>query len=142
LTKEFLFDTNALLYIIAARKYQKLDRKNYRILDLTFYEYGNAILNILAKRGRQPSKEEISFLVQAFEKITELASSVNLEGRMMQPIMDLARKENLTFYDASYLHCCLHFDLHLITEDGRLKQAAQNNSISVIDCERWLKSLR
>lgn len=142
MTKDFLFDTNALLYIIVARKYQKLDRKNCRILDLTFYEYGNAILNILAKRGRQPSKEEVSFLVRAFEKITELASTVNLEGRMIQPIMDLARKENLTFYDASYLYCCVHFDLHLITEDGRLKQAAQNNSINVMDAEKWFKSFR
>lgn len=142
MAKQFLFDTNALLYVISARKYQKLDRKNCHILDLTCYEYGNAMLNILGKRSRQPSKEEISFLVQAFEKITELASSVSLESRMMQPIMDLARKEHLTFYDASYLHCCLHFDFHLITEDWRLKEAAQNNSISVMDAERWFKSFR
>lgn len=140
MAKKFLFDTNALLYAISARKYQKLDRKNCHILDLTYYEYGNAILNILAKRGRRTSKEEISFLVQAFEKITELASTISLEGKTMQPIMDLARKENLTFYDASYLHCCLQFDLHLITEDGRLKQAAQSNSIGVMDTERWFKS--
>lgn len=136
----FLFDTNSLLYILKTKRYQKLD-KNCHVLDLTFYEYGNAVLNLLAKRGNKdlPSREEIVVLLEAYEKISEQTSVVNPTENPMSEIFELARKENLTFYDASYLYCARRFNLHLITEDERLLASARRNSIEVDSSDAWVK---
>jgi predicted nucleic acid-binding protein len=142
LPKEYLLDASALIYIIASKKYTALEGSNCSILDLTYYEYGNSIINIMSKRGRQPLEEEINHLVRTFEKTVEMAPVVNFDAKCMKAAIDFAKKEKLTFYDSSYLYCCQHFNLNLITEDSTLQEAAKNNSINVTDTDTWIKSLR
>lgn len=139
--ESFLLDTSSLLYIIKNRLYQQLD-KNCHLLDLTFYEYGNAVLNILTKRsgGKSTQSEDAKVLLQAFENISKHMTV--LDGRAggsasLFEIFELARKESLTFYDASYLHCCLKYKFSLITEDRVLSSAARSRSVSVLDSEGW-----
>lgn len=136
----FLLDTNSLLYILKTKRYQKLD-KSCHVLDLTFYEYGDAALNLLAKRGNKDltSREEIMVLLEAYEKVSEQTSVVNSTENPMPEIFELARKENLTFYDASYLYCARRFNLHLITEDERLMASARRNSIDADSSDTWAK---
>ena len=136
----FLFDTNSLLYVLKTKQYQKMD-KNCHLLDLTFYEYGNAVLNLLARRRNSvlPSREEIAALLQAYEKISEqmtVLDSVDYQMSILQ-IFELAEKENLTFYDASCLYCCMRYNLCLITEDERLLESAIKNSVDAHTSDRW-----
>jgi predicted nucleic acid-binding protein len=55
----------------------------------------------------------------------------------MQPIMELAEKEKLTFYDASFLYCCLRFG----NWRPRLVRAARKNTINVIETEELIHQL-
>lgn len=134
----FLFDTSSLLYILKTKRYQKLD-KNCHVLDLTFYEYGSAVLNLFAKRGNKdpPSREEIIVLLEAYEKISEQTSILNSKENYMSEIFELTRRENLTFYDGTYLYCAGRFNLHLITEDERLLASARRNSIEADSSDAW-----
>jgi predicted nucleic acid-binding protein len=140
----FLFDTSSLLYIIKTKQYHRLGKKCH-ILDLTFYEYGNAVLNVLMNRnakGSLPSEEGVRILLQAYERIAEKITTLTCQ-RNPAPLLDifeLAKKENLTFYDASYLYYCLIHNLTFITEDKQLATAAGRNSINVMDADRWAKS--
>jgi predicted nucleic acid-binding protein len=140
----FLFDTSSLLYILKSKQYQRLN-KNCHILDLTFYEYGNAVLNILMKRNvkdSQASEEGTKILLQAYEKIAEQITILTCQHSPapLQDIFELAKNENLTFYDASYLHYCLIHGLSFITEDKQMAVAASRNSINAMDADRWTKS--
>jgi predicted nucleic acid-binding protein len=140
----FLFDTSSLLYILKAKQYQRLSKKCH-ILDLTFYEYGNAVLNILGKRNvkdssPRPSAEEgTKILLHAYEKIAEQITILTYQCNLalLLDIFELAKKENLTFYDASYLHYCLIHNLSFVTEDKQLAAAAIRNSIDAMDADRW-----
>lgn len=138
----FVFDTSSLLYILKIQQYQKLG-KNCHILDLTFYEYGNAVLNLLVKRNHKnrPTRDEIKTLLQAYEKISEQLTVLNSAGNKMLDVFELAKKENLTFYDAVYLYYCLFYNFSLVTEDMRLTAAAHKNSISVMDIDGWSRIL-
>lgn len=138
----YLFDTSSLLYIVKYRGFQKLKQKDCVILDLTFYEYGNAILNFSARRseGQLLSEEETQILLQAYEKVTEMLTVRNLEDSLMTEIFKIAKKEKITFYDASYLYYSKHFGYQLITEDKKLAQSAANNSIAVTDADKWIKT--
>lgn len=80
--------------------------------------------------------------MKAFEKTAELVTIDRLDNPTMQATLELARKENLTFYDASYLHSCSSSGYSLVTEDHKLAKAAQNNSIKAIDSEKWTKHLQ
>jgi predicted nucleic acid-binding protein len=48
-------------------------------------------------------------------------------------ILDLARREGLTFYDALYLHLALVEDLEVASRDGDLLAAALRNGLSIRD---------
>ena len=137
----FLFDTSSLLYVLKTKRYQKLG-KNCYVLDLTFYEYGNAVLNLFTKRGNSdlPSWEAIRMLLQAYEKISEQITVLNSADHPMSlpEIFEFAKKENLTFYDASYLYCCLRYNLQLITEDSQLLASSHKNSIDAEDSNSWI----
>jgi len=134
----YLLDTNAILYVLKTKLYRKIN-KNCHILELSFYEYGNAILNLLTKRknGDLIPYESATTLLQAFEKIVGHATVVHLETGSMNQILEIAIKHRLTYYDASYLHCCSQFNYSLITEDEKLKVAALNNSVRVMNTEAW-----
>jgi predicted nucleic acid-binding protein len=49
------------------------------------------------------------------------------------PILDVARLQRLTIYDAIYLHLAMHEGLPLATLDEDLKGAAQRVGVNVID---------
>lgn len=138
---EFIFDTNALLYVITTKNYQRLNI-NCHILDLTFYEYGNAVLNILAKRKTDRSimsKDDTYLLMRSFQEVTKMISILRLEDETIQPILELAEREKLTFYDASYLYCALHFKHRLVTGDKKLLRAAENVGIDVMETTKWIE---
>ncbi|HEX7032763.1 MAG TPA: type II toxin-antitoxin system VapC family toxin [Nitrososphaera sp.] len=133
---KFIFDTNALLYVIAAKNYHRLDA-NCHILDLAFYEYGNAVLNILSRRARGISKDEAALFMQSFREVAKFMPIIRLECEAMQPVLELAKKERLTFYDASYLYCSQRFKYALVTGDRKLLSAAKRAGVDAIETARW-----
>ncbi len=103
----------------------------FSVLDLTFYEVGN----VLWKEFRRGRLENRKVVVEMFE---EFFSEVSVR-RMpdMSDILELAARENLTFYDASYLIAAKKYGIKLVTEDRDLLRFPE--CMSVEDLIRELK---
>lgn len=138
----YLFDTSSLLYVLKSRGYQKLDTQDCFVLDLTFYEFGNAVLNLATKRseGQLLSEDEVRLLLESFGKVSELLKIQSLENASMSEIFKIAKQEKITFYDAGYLYCAKRIGCQLVTEDEKLARAAENNSVRVTDANEWMKT--
>ena len=95
------------------------------ILDLTFYEVGNAIWKeiCLTKFLTKSESEAMRSVAQIVLARAEILSN---EIRSFQKILEISEKEKLSFYDSSYLFSAKDKELTLVTEDKRLSEKAKN----------------
>ena len=85
------------------------------VLDLTFYEVGNT----LWKEHRKGRIKRLEPVVSLFDEVLRMFT-VFSPSHELGEILNLAIKENLTFYDASYLYVAREHGLKLVTEDEDL----------------------
>ena len=88
-----------------------------------WYEIRNALLRA-ERRGRIDRDSSVVFLAQLGELQTEVDSGHD-EGQALA----LARRHNLTFYDAAYLETAVRRDARLATLDGALATAAASEGV-------------
>ena len=83
-------------------------------------ELANA-LSMAERRGRL----SVAGLTRSVSSLQRLAVSMDREGadRAFRELLDLARSERLTVYDAAYLKLALRLGLPLATEDAKLRKA-------------------
>ena len=122
----YLLDSSSLLFLIRStndeRKMSVI--KEAKVLDLTYYEIGNAVW-----KESSPSK---SLSGANLEKVVEAVNYcfTNMESISLAPvdlagILEIARKEKLTFYNSSYLYATKKNNLTLVTEDEKLARASK-----------------
>ncbi|MCL2643698.1 MAG: type II toxin-antitoxin system VapC family toxin [Candidatus Bathyarchaeota archaeon] len=123
--KQYLFDASAFIFLIKKANVQTTFQhlQNLLILDLTVYEIGNTLLkeNQLTKFLTQKETETL-------EKVTQLILSktekILNQDTTFQQIMEIAKTENLSFYDSSYIYFAKQQNIQLITENQNLKDKA------------------
>jgi len=123
-----LLDASSLMLII-----KKADPKltveclqDALILDLTFYEVGNAVWkeSTLLKFLTTEQAKRIGTIAQIIlSKIDQAAN----EGEDFQKILEIAQDEKLSFYDSSYLFFAKQRGLTLVTDDKKLEMKAKNH---------------
>jgi predicted nucleic acid-binding protein len=126
--KGYLLDASAFIYLIRNIDEALVFRfvQESAVLDLTFYEVGNAIWKegTLAKILSPHESEELAVTTQIIlarmEKVTGKADGFH-------GILDLARKERLSFYDSSYLWSAKEKELTLVTGDKELYNKAKKH---------------
>jgi predicted nucleic acid-binding protein len=96
------------------------------ILDLTFYEVGNAIYKDTCLT-KFLTKKESETLKNRVQKVLSKTQSIASEPDQFQKILDISENEKLTFYDASYLFVAKEKGLILVTEDKQLNAKAQKH---------------
>jgi len=134
----FLFDASALYKLITIYKdyTDKIDYNYIYILDLTFYEIGNAIWKDYYLLKRITDFTETSEVI--YEILKELNVIENLSLSFIE-IIKIAIEKNLTYYDASYVYASKNFGLILVSEDKDLIK--KGNAISVKEfIEKYLKN--
>lgn len=91
-------------------------------------EVANVLL-VAERRKRLAKSDSIRFL----ELLRELPVEVIQEApqRMTSEIMALAREQQLSSYDASYLDLATRKGLPLATSDARLRKAAENCGVAL-----------
>ena len=96
------------------------------ILDLTFYEVGNAVWkeSTLLKFLTPQEAKRIGTMAQT---ILAKIDQVTNEGEDFQKILEIAQNENLSFYDSSYVFYAKQRGLHLVTEDKKLEMKAKKH---------------
>lgn len=119
----YLIDTSSLLFLVRSeRENRKVDIiKESKILDLTYYEIGNAVWKESELLKTLP-KNELDLVIDAFVKTLEITETVRVSKSDFVDVLILAKTEGLTFYDASYLNVASMNGMTLVTEDQKLQQ--------------------
>jgi len=93
------------------------------------FEIANNIFVSFSKR-RRISEQQITEYLGLLKVLPIRVESRNLWSNV--DLESLARRRNLTAYDAAYLDLALRSNLPLATSDGPLRQAALAESITVL----------
>ncbi len=123
--KDRLFDASSLLNVVRNKESQSiriLERQH--LLDLTLYEISNVIWK-LSYREKKITAEQSSVLLDSILLLIQRMDIVNIKG-LEKRVQELATKEGLTAYDASYLTVAEKLGLVLVTDDRELERAARN----------------
>jgi predicted nucleic acid-binding protein len=124
--KQYLFDASAFIFLIKKANVQTTFQQlqNLFILDLTVYEIGNTLLKENRLTQFLTPKE-----IDNLEKVTQLVLSrtekILNQNIILQQIIKIAKTENLSFYDSSYIYFAKQNHLQLVTEDQKLRDKAQ-----------------
>jgi predicted nucleic acid-binding protein len=124
--KQYLLDASAFMLLIkkadAFSTFECL--KDSSILDLTYYEVGNAVWKetVLLKLLTPEGARTLQTMAQSVLARTDRMST---ESDSFEKIIEIAITEKLTFYDASYIYFAKEKALRLVTEDEELKTKAQ-----------------
>jgi predicted nucleic acid-binding protein len=92
-------------------------------------EVANALT--MAERRGQLS---VAGLTRSVSLLQRLAVAIDPEGpdRAFRELLDLARSEGLTVYDAAYLELALRLGLPLASKDARLRKAAAGLGLALL----------
>jgi predicted nucleic acid-binding protein len=110
-----LFDASAIINLCGEKKLEEL-LQGWTI-SLAYYELGNAVWKQVYKYKKISLDEARTLLEPLIEVFMRLKKPKKENGI---EILEIAAKEGITFYDASYLQAAIHNNLTLITDDKQL----------------------
>ncbi len=86
---------------------------------------------IMAERRARLS---VAGLIRSVKLLQQLAVEIDEEGhhRAFQDLLNLARSERLTLYDAAYLELALRLGVPLASKDTRLRNAAARLGLALL----------
>jgi predicted nucleic acid-binding protein len=124
--KQYLLDASSFIMLIKKGTVQTTVAclQDSLVLDLTFYEVGNAIWKeiILTKFLTPDDAKALEKVAQTiFARTDQIASSTE----SFSGILEIAKNEKLSFYDSSYIYFAKEKGLKLVTEDKKLNVKAQ-----------------
>ena len=96
------------------------------VLDLTYYEVGNGLWKE-STLSKMVTPHESEVLAQTAKTILAKMEKIACEADGFWEILDLAKKERLTFYDSSYILFAREKGLKLVTEDKELYAKAKKH---------------
>jgi len=117
-----IFDTSAIVSLLEDGRQVKLQEG--ATISLAEYEAGNAIWKKVANT-RTLGVEEGLALISALSRVLALMDKVGIGDA--SDVLKLALKENITYYDASFLSAAMSSKADLVTEDERLIAAAKGH---------------
>lgn len=117
----YLYDASAILNLVKKGKVRAFLRGC--TLDLAIYEAVNAVWKecYLLKKVREESAYR---LVELLSRIFGMLDLYTIRGREKE-VVDVAIKEGITIYDASYVYVAARNKLTLVTDDEKLINVAK-----------------
>jgi len=117
-----IFDASSIINLFEQKKIEKV--MNGFCLNLSIYELGNFVWKISNLYKIINLNEGIN-LLEALIDIFNSLNKIETKSEDYLEILKIAYKENLTFYDASYLHAAIKNNLPLVTDDEKLYTASK-----------------
>jgi predicted nucleic acid-binding protein len=126
---KFLFDASSVIQVIKSYEEEKTLRlfSENCILDLTKYEVGNALWKEHTLR-RNIGADEFRELLDLLRTVILRTKVLSVDAHELLDVAEVAAKERITFYDASYVVIAKVHDLTLVTEDTHLAKAASKHT--------------
>lgn len=127
-----LLDASSLLLMLSKLESQKAPKllTENAILDLTGYEIGNAIWK-QCRIFRTLNEEEAISFISSFRKIMAGMQVFPITDSVMEEVEELALHEEISFYDASYIHAAKRRKIDLVTEDKKLASVASKHVLAI-----------
>jgi len=100
------------------------------ILDLTKYEVGKALWEEHVLR-QSIEADEFRELLDLLRTIILRTKVLSVDAQDLPDVAEVAEKERITFYDASYVITAKVQNLNLATEDANLASAASKHTKTV-----------
>jgi predicted nucleic acid-binding protein len=124
-----LLDASAVLQAIKTFDEEKALRvfDDNCVLDLTKYEVGNGIWKEYALQHAIREEEFHEFL-DSLRAVVDRAELLVPDPKNLLEIAQIAAKEKITFYDASYIAMAKIRKLALVTEDSKLSKVASKHA--------------
>jgi predicted nucleic acid-binding protein len=120
-----LFDASAIVNLLISKGSVGLDiARGNDILDLTVYEAGNALWKLSVLHRKISSAEADSLLSALLRTGLDRMNLVRVSELDHASILNLARTERVSYYDASYVHAAIERKRDLVTDDLRLSRIA------------------
>jgi predicted nucleic acid-binding protein len=125
---KFLLDASAVVELIRILDEERTLRllSENSVLDLTKYEVGNAIWKELVLQKAIQEKEFEEFL-SLLRSIISRTNALSIDDTTLLEVGQLASKEKITFYDASYITIAEARNLTFVTEDRKLHRVASKH---------------
>jgi predicted nucleic acid-binding protein len=126
---KFLFDASSVIQVIKSHEEEKTLRlfSDNCILDLTRYEVGNALWKEHTLR-RTIGEAEFRESLDLLRTVMLRTKVLSVDAHELLDVAEVADKERITFYDASYVVIAKAHDLTLVTEDTHLAKAASKHA--------------
>ena len=123
-----LLDASAVLQVIKTFEDERALRvfDENHVLDLTKYEVGNGVWKEYALQHAIREEEFHEFLDSLRTVVDRAKPLVPDPGNLLE-IAEIAAREKITFYDASYIAMAKIRKLALATEDAKLSKAASGH---------------
>ncbi|MEM0044604.1 MAG: type II toxin-antitoxin system VapC family toxin [Sulfolobales archaeon] len=117
----YLYDASAILNLVKRGELRVF--LGGHTLDLAIYEVANAVWKECYLLG----KIKIETAYKVIELISGIFNVLNLHSvkGFEKEVMDIAVKEGVTFYDASYMYIAMRNKLTLVTDDRKLMSVAR-----------------
>lgn len=93
------------------------------------FEVANALL--VGERRKRVSLSQVTSILQRIATLPILVDAVRI-NHVFEKVLSIARREELTEYDAAYLELALREGLPLATSDVRLRRAAKNTGVDLV----------
>jgi len=122
----YLIDASSFIFLVKKVDLKRAEDllKTSSILELTFYEVGNAIWKEICLT-KFLSKSEAEAMRNVSQIILARIERLPNEIMSFQKTLEISENERLPFYDSSYLFFAKDRGLTLITEDKRLSAKAK-----------------
>jgi len=116
----YLFDASALVNLVKKGRVKPLARG--ATIELALYESLNAVWKEYRLLGRIDEETALRFVdvISSVFSVIEMLSVKSLE----RGIFELAARDGLTVYDASYLYAAMKNGYTLVTDDRELRSRA------------------
>jgi predicted nucleic acid-binding protein len=111
---------------------ERLEFETAAVPALWHLEVANVIANA-ERRGRVLRGRSAEFIAQ-LEALT-IAVDDETASRAFVQVLDLARSQRLTAYDAAYLELAMRLGVPLATKDGALRDAATRIGVTVLEAD-------
>jgi len=141
---KYLLDASALLPLVTRRGKQLIieaSRENLVTTDLAVYEACNSLwkLATLLKLISLGDAVDVANVLKelTIRNVIELIDCTKLDFSLT---LRMACKENLTFYDASFIKTAESIGAVLVTEDEKLEEAARK-SAKTMTCREFERAL-
>jgi len=128
---KYLLDASALLPLVTKRGKQLIaeaSRENLATTDLAIYEACNSLWK-LATLLKSISLQDAIDVATVLKELTarHLIGLVNYTELDFSSTFKMAYKQNLTFYDTSFIKLAEGTGAILVTEDDKMKEAARKS---------------